>query len=62
MDQVYRAARTFNQLIITVLLMLVMVLIADPRLAGVWMADRDIAYDASWSTYVGDCDCTSSLE
>jgi len=62
MDQIYYAARTFNQLALVVLMLLVMVLIADPRLAGTWLAERDVAYDHIWMTYVADCDCTDSLE
>lgn len=62
MKQVYEAARTFNQLALAALILVVMVLIMDPALAGTWMAQRDIAYDAIWMTYVADCDCTASLE
>jgi hypothetical protein len=62
MKQVYEAVRTFNQLAIAVLLLVVMFLIMDPELAGTWRAQRDIAYDAIWMTYVADCDCTDSLE
>lgn len=61
MDQIYYAARTFNQLVITVLLMLVLFLVMAPGIAGTWMAQRDIAYDAIWMNYVADCDCTGSL-
>ena len=35
---------------------------ADPKLVGRWLADVDIAYDAVWMDYIGDCDCTESLE
>lgn len=62
MKQVYEAARTFNQLALAALIPVVMFLIMDPKLAGTWMAQRDIAYDAIWMTYVADCDCMGSLE
>ena len=58
----YSVARTINQFALMLILGLVLVLIAEPRLAGKWEADRDIAYDKIWMTYVGDCDCTSSFE
>lgn len=62
MDQLYYAARTFNQLALVVLIFVVVFLIVDPELAGTWMAQRDVAYDRIWMNYVGDCDCTSSFE
>ena len=34
----------------------------NPRLIGQWKANVDIAYDEIWAEYVGDCDCTESLE
>ena len=61
MDQIYRAARTFNQLAITVVLMLVLFLVMAPGLAGTWMAQRDIAYDRVWGATMLDCDCTDEL-
>lgn len=61
MDQIYYTARTFNQLVLTVLLLLMMFLIMAPWMVGTWQAQRDIAYDQIWMTHVGDCDCTAEL-
>jgi hypothetical protein len=35
---------------------------ASPTRAGYWLASMDIAYDSIWIEYIGDCDCTESLE
>ena len=37
-------------------------IISDPNTMGYWLAKRDIAYDSIWIEYIGDCDCTESLE
>jgi hypothetical protein len=55
-------AKTVNQFALMLILGLVLVLIAEPQLAGRWKAERDIAYDAIWMTHVGDCDCTESFD
>ena len=47
---------------LVVIMFLIVVMIADPKLVGRWLADVDIAYDAVWMDYIGDCDCTESLE
>ena len=62
MKQIYDAVRTFNQFVLAALALVTVWLIMDPNLAGTWMAKRDIAYDEIWMIYVGDCDCTESLE
>jgi hypothetical protein len=62
MDQLYYAARTLNQLVISVVLALVLCFVMAPGVVGTWMAQRDVAYDRIWMNYVGDCDCTSSFE
>jgi hypothetical protein len=62
MKQVYDAVRTFNQFVLAALALVTVWLIMDPELAGTWRAQRDIAYDTIWMTYVGDCDCTDSLD
>lgn len=36
--------------------------VASPNRYGHWLAAADIAYDSIWIEYVGDCDCTESLE
>jgi hypothetical protein len=61
MDDIYYAARTINQLVIAVLLVVMVFFIMAPGWAGTWLAERDIAYDKVWGTYVGDCDCTDEL-
>ena len=61
MDDIYYTARTFNQLAITVLLALLMFFIVAPGVVGTWMAQRDIAYDRVWASYIDDCDCTDEL-
>lgn len=61
MQSIYEMARTVNQLALMLVLGLGLVLAVEPRLAGRWAAERDVAYDAIWMTYVGDCDCTEGL-
>ena len=61
MDEIYYAARTINQIVIAVLLVMILVFIMAPGLVGTWQAERDVAYDKIWMTYVGDCDCTDEM-
>jgi hypothetical protein len=34
----------------------------NPEWVGHWLAQKDVAYDTIWTEWVGDCDCTESLE
>jgi hypothetical protein len=34
----------------------------NPEWVGHWLAQKDVAYDTIWMEWVGDCDCTESLE
>lgn len=54
--------RVVTNLWLVVIMFLIFVMIADPKLVGRWLADVDIAYDTVWMDYIGDCDCTESLE
>ena len=54
--------RVVTSLWLVVIMFLIFVMIADPKLVGRWLADVDIAYDTVWMDYIGDCDCTESLE
>lgn len=62
MNEIYHALLLFNQTALAVLILTVVYLILDPRMAGAWLAERDIAYDQIWMTHVGDCDCGDTLE
>ena len=43
---------------LVLIMFLIVVMIADPKLVGRWLADVDIGYDVIWMDYIGDCDCT----
>jgi hypothetical protein len=54
--------RVVISLWLVLIMFLIIVMIADPKLVGRWLADVDIAYDEVWMDHIGDCDCTESLE
>lgn len=45
-----------------VILSVVLFAVFFPSKIGKWEALKDIAYDEVWLDYMGDCDCTESLE
>lgn len=51
-----------NRMLITLLLALAVVCVAQPELLGHWQAQKDIAYDSIWAEWISDCDCTEPLE
>ena len=46
----------------SLMILVLMIVVFEPKVVGEWQAQRDIAYDAIWSEYVSDCDCTQPLE
>jgi hypothetical protein len=46
----------------SLMILVIMIVVFEPKVVGQWEAQRDIAYDAIWSEYVSDCDCTQLLE
>lgn len=51
-----------NIILKTMVIVVVSVIVLDPEAAGEWQAKRDIAYDAIWSEWIMDCDCTETVE
>jgi hypothetical protein len=52
----------FNLIYKFILFVVAMTILANPEAVGEWKARMDVAHDMVWMEWVGDCDCTETLE